>query len=63
MAKIKLLLCMLLRHVGEWKYSPTHSSWHWMQMSGQVHVLAALPLRKVHLVFDILRTVHHDIFL
>lgn len=51
MVKIMLLLCMLLKHVGEWWYSLTHSSWHWMQLSGQVHVLAALPLMKVQLVY------------
>jgi hypothetical protein len=30
--------------MGEWAYRPTFSlSWHWLEVSGQLHTLATLP--------------------
>jgi len=31
----------------EWRYSSLHSElWHYMEVSGQIHALAALPVGK-----------------
>jgi len=47
MIKIWLSLCMPQKHTGEWRYSSPHSLlWHWLELYGQLHTLAALPCGK-----------------
>jgi hypothetical protein len=37
--------------MGEWKYNSKHSKlWHWMEVSGQLHALAAFTLGEESIV-------------
>jgi hypothetical protein len=45
------LCTMPWRRMGVWEYRSIYSwPWHWLEVSGQFHALAALPLGKESLV-------------